>query len=437
MRLGSPSAVTEPYFPDAQGTSAQPDTPFLARLFRAAGPGLLVAVGYMDPGNWATDIEAGSRYGYALLFVVAACGLAAILLQYLALKLGIVAGRDLAQMSRERHPRAVRILLWLLAEAAIVACDVAEVLGSALAFKLLFGLPLWAGVLLTGLDTLLVLGFKGRGLRPVEAVVLALVLTISACFAVELLIAGPRLGDIAGGLVPKPALFADPKALYLAVGILGATVMPHNLYLHSAMVQKRGRERGGTGMRDALRFSTIDIVIALVLATVVNGAILILSAVTFHASGHTQVGEIDEAYRLLAPLTGTPAAALLFAVALLAAGQSATFTGTIAGQVILEGFLNLSVPLWMRRLVTRALALLPALAGIWWLGDGGVGKLLVFTQVVLSAQLPFAIYPLIRFTADPRIMGAHAISTGVRVIAWCLFGLIVVANVWLLTTLRG
>ena len=415
-----------------------PPTPsFAATWWRAAGPGLMVAVGYMDPGNWATDIEAGSRYGYSLLFVVGACGLAAILLQSLAMRLGIVAHRDLAQMSRAHHSTPTRLLLWVLAEIAIVACDIAEVLGGALAIKLLFGLPLWAGVLITALDTLLVLGLRGRGFRQVEAIILALVVTIGACFAAELVMARPDAGAIAGGLVPRVGIFADSHALYLAVGILGATVMPHNLYLHSHVVQNRAADRTASGIERALRFATLDLVVALLLATLVNAAILILSATTFHLNGHVAVAGIDEAYELLTPLTGGTLAAFLFALALLASGQSATFTGTIAGQVILEGFLGVSLPFWVRRLATRALALLPALAGVLWMGDGAVGRLLVLTQVVLSAQLPFAIFPLVRFTSDRRIMGRFAIRSVVRAIAWVLFALIVSANVWLLTRLFG
>ena len=404
-------------------------------FWRFAGPGLLVAVGYMDPGNWATDIEAGSRYGYDLLFVVAACSLAAILLQSLAMRLGLVTGRDLAQLARDRYPRGVTLMLWLLAEIAIVACDVAEVLGGALAFHLLLGVPLWAGVLLTALDTVLVLGLQRRGVRTLEAIVLALVAVIAGCFAAQLAIVGPSASGILHGLVPDLSRLGSPHALYLAVGILGATVMPHNLYLHSAVIRSRQLGAREGGKVRALRLGTADIVASLLVATFVNGAILTLAAATFHAGGYRAVTEIDHAYRLLAPLTGTTVAATLFAVALLASGQSATFTGTIAGQVVLEGFLHLTIPAWARRLITRALALVPALLGVLWLGDQAVGRLLVLTQVVLSAQLPFALWPLIRFTGDPRLMGEFASGRLLRWLAWALFALIVAANLALVRSL--
>ncbi|MBC9035166.1 Nramp family divalent metal transporter [Sphingomonas sp. JC676] len=433
MRLQLPRVASAPFCPaEVQGTIAMPSgLPGWRKLLRFAGPGLLVAVGYMDPGNWATDIEAGSRYGYDLLFVVVLCGLAAMLLQWLAMRLGLVARRDLARMARERYSPAACRLLWLLAELAIVATDIAEVLGTALAFNLLLGVPLWAGVLLTGLDTLIVLGLKGHGFRQLEAIVLGLILTIALCFATQLAIVGPSMSGLLHGVTPKIRIFAEPHALYLAVGILGATVMPHNLYLHSSVVQTRLAAPGPAGTRDALRFATIDILAALILATLVNAAILTLSAATFHSNGFTSVAEIEDAYRLLEPITGAAAAALLFGIALLASGQSATFTGTIAGQVILEGFLDLNIPCWQRRVITRGLALVPALAGVLWLGEHAVGKLLVLTQVVLSLQLPFAVYPLIRFTSDREIMGAFASGPLVCITAWSLFGLVVAANLWL------
>ncbi|MBO9713922.1 Nramp family divalent metal transporter [Sphingomonas sp.] len=434
FRLPLPKTASAPFCPsEVRGSVAvPPGLPFWRKALRSAGPGLLVAVGYMDPGNWATDIEAGSRYGYDLLFVIGLCGFGAMLLQWLAMRLGLVTGRDLGRMARERYAPATVKCLWLLAELAIVATDIAEVLGSALAFNLLLGVPLWLGVLLTGLDTVIVLGLKGQGFRQVEAIVLGLVATIALCFAVQLAIAVPSPAGILHGLVPRPAIFADPHALYLAVGILGATVMPHNLYLHSSVVQTRLVGSGEPAKRDAIRFATIDIVVALLLATLVNGAILTLSAATFHASGFSGVAEIEDAYRLLAPITGASAAAALFAIALFASGQSATFTGTIAGQVILEGFLDLKIPCWQRRLITRGLALVPALAGVMWLGDHAVGKLLVLTQVVLSLQLPFAIWPLIRFTSDRALMGAFATPRLLAGAAWAMFATIVTANLWLI-----
>jgi len=434
MRISLPRIATAPFCPaEVQGSVAVPaGMPGWRRLLRSAGPGLLVAVGYMDPGNWATDIEAGSRYGYDLLFVVLFCGVAAMLLQWLAMRLGLVARRDLAQMARDRYSVGTTRTLWLLAELAIIATDVAEVLGSALAFNLLLGVPLWLGVLLTGLDTLIVLGLKGQGFRQLEAIVLGLISTIAICFAVQLTIAGPSVEGLLHGAMPKLHIFQDPHALYLAVGILGATVMPHNLYLHSSVVQTRVTANSEPATREALRFATIDIVVALFLATLVNCAILTLAAATFHSNGYTGVAEIDDAYRLLEPLTGAAAAALLFGIALFASGQSATFTGTIAGQVILEGFLNLSIPCWLRRVITRGLALIPALIGVVWMGEDGVGRLLVLTQVVLSLQLPFAIWPLIRFTSDRRVMGVYANGLVVKLVAWALFGLIAGANVWLI-----
>jgi manganese transport protein len=439
MRFQLPRRATAPFCPsEVRGSVAvPPGLPLWRKALRSAGPGLLVAVGYMDPGNWATDIEAGSRFGYDLLFVVILCGLAAMLLQALAMRLGIVAQRDLARMARDRYsPAAVRFL-WILAEIAIVATDIAEVLGSALAFNLLLGVPLWIGVLLTGLDTVIVLSLKGNGFRQIEAIILGLALTIGLCFAVQLVIVGPSMAGILHGAVPKLAILSDPRALYLAVGILGATVMPHNLYLHSSIVQTRATEPGDAGRRSALRFATADIVVALLLATLVNGAILTLAAATFHADGHADVAGIEDAYRLLEPITGAAAAAVLFAVALFASGQSATFTGTIAGQVILEGFLDLKIPCWQRRVITRGLALVPALAGVLLMGEHAVGRLLVFTQVVLSLQLPFAIYPLIRFTSDRTIMGGHANGVVVRLVAWGLFALIVAANLWLIARWFG
>ncbi|MDF0488376.1 Nramp family divalent metal transporter [Sphingomonas sp. H39-1-10] len=434
MSYKLPAVATAPFCPsEVRGAVAVPaGLPLWRKLLRAAGPGLLVAVGYMDPGNWATDIAAGSRFGYDLLFVVLLTSLAAILLQSLAMRLGLVAGHDLARMARERYSRGATVGLWLLAELAIVATDVAEVLGSALAFNLLLGVPLWLGVLLTALDTIVVLGLKGNGFRQVEAIILGLVTTIAVCFAVQLVIAGPSLSGILHGAVPKLDVFSDPQAIYLAVGILGATVMPHNLYLHSSIVQTRVTAPGEAALKQSLRFATVDIVVSLLLATLVNGAILTLAAATFHDSGYANVAEIEEAYHLLAPLTGAAAAAILFGIALFASGQSATFTGTIAGQVILEGFLDLKIPCWQRRIITRGLALVPALAGVLWLGDHAVGKLLVLTQVVLSLQLPFAIYPLIRFTSDRGIMGVHASGAAVRVAAWGVFAVIVAANLWLI-----
>jgi manganese transport protein len=432
-RLSLPKTATAPFCPaEVRGAVAVPTglSPF-QRMLRFAGPGLLVSVGYMDPGNWATDIEAGSRYGTALLFVVVLSSLAAIVLQTLSLRLGLVTGRDLAQMSRDRYgPRTVKVQ-WFLAEIAIIACDIAEVLGSALAFKLLLGIPLWAGVLLTALDTVIVLGLKGKGFRQLEAIILGLVATIGICFLAQMILIRPDAGEVARGLVPSLDALKQGNALYLAIGIVGATIMPHNLYLHSAIVQTRVAPADEVGKRSALRLATLDTVVSLSIALFINAAILILAASAFHRSGLTEVAGIEEAHRLLEPLTGAAVAGLLFGVALFASGQSSTFTGTIAGQVILEGFLNLSIPCWQRRLITRGLAIVPALIGVLTMGEHSVGKLLVLTQVVLSAQLPFAIFPLLRFTDDKALMGVFANGLLTRIVAWSLFVIISAANGWL------
>jgi len=434
-----PRTATAPFCPsEVRGSvDIRPGGPLAARLLRVAGPGLLVAVGYMDPGNWATDIQAGSRYGFALLWVVVASSLAAIVLQTLSLRLGLVARRDLAQACRERYSPAVNRVLWILAELSIIACDVAEVLGSALALHLLFGVSLVTGIALTAFDTLLVLGLQGKGFRQIEAIVLALIVTIGLCFGIELFLAAPDWRAAARGLVPTAASLHEPQALLLAVGILGATVMPHNLYLHSSIVQTRHVAGGEAALKDALRLSTLDTVVSLLLALVVNAAILTLAATAFHASGHGEVTDIQDAYRLLDPLVGGVLASVLFGLALLAAGQSATFTGTIAGQILMEGFLQLKMPCYQRRLITRALALLPALGGVLWLGDGGVGRLLVASQVVLSLQLPFAVWPLLRLTGDRALMGRHANGPLLKATAGLIFALIAVANGWLLLDLVG
>ena len=432
-----PRFATAPFCPsEVRGSIVVPaGAPWWRRALRFAGPGLLVAVGYMDPGNWATDIEAGSVFGYSLLFVVLLSSLAAIVLQVLALRLGIVARKDLARACRDRYGSTARYALWAMAEVAIVACDVAEVLGSALALHLLFGVSLALGIVITAFDTLLVLGLKGKGFRQVEAIVLGLVATIGTCFAIELALVGPDWQAVAVGFVPRIDALRDPHALYIAIGILGATVMPHNLYLHSSIVQTRQTGRDDASQAGALRLSTIDTVVSLALALLVNAAILTLAAGAFHTTGHTGVTEIQDAYHLLDPILGSGAAAALFGVALLASGQSSTFTGTIAGQVIMEGFLDLKIPCWQRRLITRGLALVPALGGVLWLGDKGVGTLLVASQVVLSLQLPFAIWPLVRLTSDRGVMGAFANGPVLKAAAWALFAAIAGANAWLLGSL--
>lgn len=384
----------------------------LRKLALFVGPGLLVSVGYMDPGNWATAIEAGSRFGYALLFVVVLASFSGMLLQSLCSRLGIATGRDLAQLSRERYRPGVARGQWLLAELSIVATDLAEVLGAALAFHLLLGVSITTGVVLTAFDTLIVLALQGANFRRLEAIVLGLIATIGACFFVELVLIGPYWPDVAAGLWPSWDTLSSQEPLYLAIGILGATVMPHNLYLHSSVVQTRVSGDDAASKRSAIRFSRLDTIGSLSLALLVNAAILILAAAAFHGSGHTEVVEIQDAYHLLDPLVGGALASFLFGFALLAAGQSSTFTGTIAGQVVMEGFLRAKIPCWQRRLITRGLALVPALIGVLWLGEGAVGKLLVLSQVVLSLQLPFALWPLIRFSSDRGLMGSSSTRAG-------------------------
>lgn len=429
-----PTTATAPFCPSAVSHSVTipPGASLGRRLMLFLGPGLLVSVGYMDPGNWATAIEAGSRFGYALLFVVVLASLSGMVLQSLCSRLGIATGRDLAQLCRERYRPGVARGQWLLAELSIIATDLAEVLGAALAFHLLLGVSLTVGVVLTAFDTLIVLALQGANFRRLEAIVLGLIATIGACFFIELLLVRPHWPEVAAGLRPSWEVLSGQEPLYLAIGILGATVMPHNLYLHSSVVQTRVNGEDEVSKRSAIRFARFDTIGSLSLALLVNGAILVLAAAAFHGNGHTEVVEIQDAYHLLDPLVGGALASFLFGFALLAAGQSSTFTGTIAGQVVMEGFLQAKIPCWQRRLITRALALAPAIAGVLWLGEGAVGKLLVLSQVVLSLQLPFALWPLIRFTSDRRLMGPFANSLPVALLAWALFGLIALANLTLL-----
>ena len=440
--LGLPKTATAPFCPsEVKGTVfVSPSIPGWQKLLRFVGPGLLISVGYMDPGNWATDIQAGSQYGYALLFVVLLSSLAAIVLQCLSARLGLVTGRDLAVLTRENYSRAGTTVMWLLAELAIVATDLAEVLGAALAFKLLLGVSLPWGALLTTFDTLIVLGLKGQGFRQIEAIILGLVTTIGLCFFVELAFVPTDWRAVAAGFVPSIKLLSSEQPLYLAIGILGATVMPHNLYLHSSIVQTRTMRANGDGMGglgEAIKLVRMDTIGSLMLALIVNAAILILAGSAFHFSGHDTVADIEDAYHLLDPIAGTAAAGVLFGLALFASGQSSTFTGTIAGQVILEGFLKMSIPCWQRRLITRALALGPALAGVLLLGDHAVGRMLVLSQVVLSLQLPFAIWPLIRFTGRRDLMGDFRNSPLTRLVSWTLFAVISAANLWLVLQVVG
>ncbi len=405
---------------------------FWKKMLAFAGPGYLVAVGYMDPGNWATDIAGGARYGYALLFVVLASNFLAILLQALAARLGIASGRDLAQACRDRFSRRTTIVLWVLAEIAIAATDLAEVIGSAIALQLLFGLPMAVGVCLTSADVLIVLYLQQHKIRYVEGLVVLLLAGIAAAFAVELFFSKPELAAVARGLVPTGQLFRDAGMLYVAVGILGATVMPHNLYLHSSIVQTRRYGDSNESRGEAVSFATIDSTVALTSALFINGAILVVAAATFHGTGYQDIADISDAYKMLAPLLGTTVASTLFAVALLFSGQNATITGTLAGQIVMEGFLNLRVRPWLRRLITRLVAIVPALVTVVIYGDRAGGSLLVFSQVILSLQLPFAVIPLIMFVGDRRRMGRLAIGTRMKVAAWACAALITVLNVWLL-----
>jgi len=410
---------------------------FWRKLGAFAGPGYLVAVGYMDPGNWATDLAGGSAFGYSLLSVVLLSNFMAMVLQALAAKLGIVTGLDLAQACREHYPSAVRIPLWLLCELAIVACDLAEVIGTAIALQLLFGIPLVWGVLLTAFDVLLILALQQRGFRKLEAFVVALLLIIVGCFAVELALAQPALTDIARGLIPDPRIASDPAMLYISVGILGATVMPHNLYLHSAIVQTRRIEQTDAGKREAIKFATLDSSIALTLALFINGSILILAAATFHQAGRTDVAQIQEAYQLLTPMLGAGAASILFAVALLASGQNSTITATLAGQIVLEGFLDIRLPRWLRRLSSRLLAIIPAVIVAALYGEAGTARLLILSQVILSLQLPFAVVPLIQFTSDRAKMGSFANPAWLKAAGWTIAAAIVALNLTLLTYVAG
>jgi len=428
-----PTTATAPFCPsEVAGTVAVAAAdPYWKKVLRFAGPGLLVSVGYMDPGNWATAIQGGSQFGYQLLYVVVLSSLAAIVLQCLSMRLGIVTGKDLAVHCREQYKPPVAKTLWGFAEISIIACDLAEVLGCALAFKLLLGVSLPTGVALTALDTLIILGLKGKGFRQIEAIVLGLIVTVAVCLIGELIFVQPDWHAVAAGLVPSLATLSEREPLYLAIGILGATVMPHNLYLHSAVVQTRVVAAAPAAKREAIGLSRIDTIVSLFLALLINGAILIVAAAAFHQPGNTRVLDIDDAYQLLAPVAGTALAAILFGLALLASGQSSTFTGTIAGQVIMEGFLKLKIPCWQRRLITRGLALIPAMIGVLTLGEHSVGKLLVLSQVVLSLQLPFAMYPLISLTSQRRIMGDFVNAWWTTSLAWLLFVVISAANVWL------
>ncbi len=408
------------------------DAGFWRKLLAYAGPGFLVSVGYMDPGNWATDLAGGARYGYTLLSVILISNLIAILLQHLCVKLGVVTGRDLAQACRDHYPKPVVWMLWFLCEAAIAACDLAEVIGSAIGLQLLFGIPLTWGCVITTLDVMIVLLLQNRGFRYVEALVITLILTIGGCFAAEMIFARPDLGGIATGFVPTTAIFKDREMLFVAIGILGATVMPHNLYLHSSIVQTRNFNRDDEGKAEAIKFATIDSTFALMFALFINAGILIVAAAAFHTTGHSDVAEIQHAYKLLTPVLGVGIASTLFAIALLASGQNSTLTGTLAGQIVMEGFLNIRLKPWLRRLITRLIAVVPAVCVIGWFGEDKTTDLLIWSQVILSMQLSFAVVPLLRFTDEKAKMGRFTNPAWIKIPAWISAIIIIVLNFKLL-----
>jgi manganese transport protein len=425
--------------PEAYRTMLVPkNLGFWRKMLAFSGPGYMVAVGYMDPGNWATDLAGGSRFGYTLLAVILISNLMAILLQSLALRLGIVTGRDLAQACRDHYSRPVSFCLWFLCEIAIAACDLAEVIGTAIALQLLFGIPLLWGVCLTALDVLILLTLQNKGFRMLEAVVITLMGTIALCFAAMLFYARPDAAGVFRGFIPTPEIVSDPAKLYIAIGILGATVMPHNLYLHSSIVQTRKYEQDAAGKKEAIKFATIDSTVALMFALFINAAILIVAAATFHRVGRLEVAEIGDAYKLLSPLLGASIASTLFAVALLASGQNSTLTGTLAGQIVMEGFLNIRLRPWLRRLVTRLIAIVPAVVVTAMYGERGTGQLLILSQVILSLQLSFAVFPLVMFTSDKKKMGKFASPMWIKLLAWPIALVIAGLNAYLLyQTARG
>jgi manganese transport protein len=428
-----PFGTSERSLPEVHGTVSIPTgAGFWRKAFAFAGPGYLVAVGYMDPGNWATDLAGGARYNFTLLSVIMLSNLMAILLQALAARLGIASGRDLAQACRDTYSRPTTIFLWIVCEIAIAACDLAEVIGAAIALNLLFHVPLIWGVVFTSLDVLIVLFLQHRGFRYVEALVVGLILAIAGSFAIELALARPDFAAVAVGFIPRAVILRDPNMLYIAISILGATVMPHNLYLHSSIVQTRKYGDSIADRREAIGFASLDSAVALMFALFINVAILVMAAATFHGTGHQDVAEIGDAYQLLSPLLGTGLASALFAIALLCSGQNATLTGTLAGQIVMEGFINLRMRPWLRRLITRLLAIVPAIIVIALYGERGTGQLIILSQVVLSLQLPFAVFPLVIFTSDARKMGPFVTPIWMRVLAWAVAIIIAGLNAWLL-----
>ncbi|WP_300670643.1 Nramp family divalent metal transporter [Soonwooa sp.] len=408
------------------------DAGFWRKLFAFTGPGLMIAVGYMDPGNWATDIEGGAKFGYTLLSVILISNLFAIVLQHLSLKLGIVAERDLAQACRDHYKPGVNFMLWILCEIAIAACDLAEVIGTAIALNLLFGIPLTWGVAITVVDVFLILFLQSKGFRIIESIVGGLIFIILGCFVYELIVSKPELFPVLQGLVPQKEIVMDRHMLYIAIGILGATVMPHNLYLHSSIIQTRDYERTTEGKKEAIKFATIDSSFSLMLAFFINASILILSAAAFHTSGNHDVADITDAYKLLTPLLGTTLASIFFGVALLASGQNSTLTGTLAGQIVMEGFLNIKLKPWVRRLITRLIAVVPAMIVAILYGERGAAKLLVFSQIILSMQLSFAVIPLVQFTNSKLKMGVFANKSWLKVLVIIISAIILCLNLYLL-----
>ncbi len=430
-------ARNAPSLADVHRTVSVDHAHWFKKLLAFAGPGYLVAVGYMDPGNWATDLAGGAQFGYALLSVVLVSNLMAVLLQGLASKLGIVTGRDLAQACRDHYSRPVALFLWVICELAISACDLAEVIGSAIALNLLFHIPVTWGILITALDVMIVLVLQHKGFRILEAVVVALIATIGVGFLFEIVISRPGLAHVAAGFVPHASIVTDPAQLYIAIGILGATVMPHNLYLHSSIVQTRRYDETVAGKREAVRYAFLDSTIALTFAFFINAAILIVAGATFYRTGHHEVAEIQDAYKLLTPLLGGGASAV-FAIALLASGQNSTLTGTLAGQIVMEGFLDLRLRPWVRRLITRGIAIIPAVIVSIVAGPTGTAKLLILSQVILSLQLSFAVVPLVQFTGDRAKMGEFVNARWLQALAWTVAVVIAGLNAWLLVqTFRG
>jgi manganese transport protein len=427
-------ALNEPSLPEVHSSVGISRSPvYWRRLLGFVGPGFLISVGYMDPGNWATDIAGGSQFGYTLLFVIMLSNLMAILLQSLSLKLGIATERDLAQLCRESYGRKMSFALWLMAEIAIAACDLAEVIGSAIALQLLFHIPLFYGVLITGLDVLLILVLQRWGFRYIEALVIALIGTIIALFGVQMFLSRPDYWPALHSLfIPSPAIVTNPAMLYIAIGILGATVMPHNLYLHSSIVQSRRYKRTPDGKREAIHLANVDSALALMIALFVNAAILIVAAAVFYRSGHFEVAAIQDAYKLLSPLLGAAGASTLFAIALLASGQNSSITGTLAGQVVMEGFIHLRLSPWLRRLITRLLAIIPTIIVVAVMGDQGTEKLLILSQVILSFQLSFAVVPLVLFTGNRTKMGEFVNGRSLQALAWLTAVAIAGLNIWLL-----